>query len=547
MKKKLILAGALGNCVHVGGLHHFLKLAEPEGYATVSLGPAVKIDRFIREIIKQKPVIAAVSYRLTPEVGAELFSKLKDKIKKNNLADVRFIFGGTPPVAEKAKESGVFEKVFNGTESAEEITGYLRGYGRNEIKEIFPDNLAGRIEMKYPYPLLRHHFGRHTMKETLEGVKIIAESGVLDILSIGTDQNAQEHFFNPKNMKPELDGAGGVPVRTPKDLADIYAATRCGNYPLVRCYSGTNHLLQWAEMSVETINNAWAAIPLTWYSVMDGRSERPLKEAIAENQSVMKWYAERGKPVEVNESHQWSLRDAHDSLAVTMSFLAAYNARKMGVRNYVSQYMFNTPPGTTPQMDIAKMSAKNEMINSLKGENFDVFREVRAGIAHFSADEHKAKGQASASAVISLALKPHILHVVGFSEGDHATLPGELIESCKIIHGVLSDCLDGMIDATHDPKISKRKEHLISEAKDLLEAIRIYGNGRCDDPWSNPEVLAGAIKEGILDAPHFRGNRHLCGKIYTKLSGGGWDAFSEDTGEIISEKKRCEDISVKKN
>jgi hypothetical protein len=299
-------------------------------------------------------------------------------------------------------------------------------------------------------------------------------------------------------------------------------------------------------MSVETINNAWAAIPLTWYSVMDGRSKRSLKDAIAENQSVMKWYADKGIPVEVNESHQWSLRDAHDSLAVTMSFLAAYNARKMGVRNYVSQYMFNTPPGTTPQMDIAKMMAKNEMINTLKNENFDVFREVRAGIAHFSGDAHKAKGQAAASAVISLTLKPHILHVVGFSEGDHATHPNELTESCKIIHGVLFDCLDGMIDASHDIKIDERKKHLMNEANDLLEAIRVFGSGRSDDPWSSPEVIADAIKEGILDAPHFRGNKHLCGKIYTKLSGGSWNAIEENTGKIIKEKERCKKILSKK-
>jgi len=542
MKKQFILGGALGNCVHVGGLHHFLKLAEPEGYETASLGPAVNIEIFIREINRQKPDVAAVSYRLTPEVGEELFQKLKDEVNKNNLKSVRFIFGGTPPVAEKAKESGLFEKVFNGTETTQEIVEYLRGYGRKEIKEIYPDNLVDRINMKYPYPLLRHHFGRPTMKETLAGVKEIAESGVLDILSIGTDQNAQEHFFNPENMKKSLDGAGGVPVRKAKDLSDIYAATRCGNYPLVRCYSGTNNLLKWAQMSVETINNAWAAIPLTWYSVMDGRSKRYLKDAIAENQSVMKWYAEKGIPVEVNESHQWSLRDAHDSLAVTMSFLAAYNARKMGVRNYVSQYMFNTPPGTTPQMDIAKMMAKNEMINTLKNENFDVFREVRAGIAHFSGDAYKAKGQAAASAVISLTLKPHILHVVGFSEGDHATHPDELTESCKIIHGVLFDCLDGMIDAGQDSKISERKYHLMNEAHELLLAIKEFGSDISDDPWSSPEVLAAAIKDGILDAPHFRGNKHLCGKIYTKLSEGSWNAIEENTGEIIKEKERCKKI-----
>lgn len=168
MKKQLILAGALGNCVHIAGLHHFLKLAEPEGYTTVSLGPAVNTDIFIREIIKQKPDVVAVSYRLTPEVAEELFISLKSGIEKSGIKGVKFIFGGTPPAAEKAVKSGLFEKVFNGTESSQEIIDYLRGYGEKDNKEIFPDNLCGRISKKYPYPLIRHHFGRPALDETLK-------------------------------------------------------------------------------------------------------------------------------------------------------------------------------------------------------------------------------------------------------------------------------------------------------------------------------------------------------------------------------------------
>lgn len=539
MRMKLILGGALGNCVHVGGLHHFLKIAEELGYNTFSLGPAVSINRFISEIIKYKPDVVAVSFRLTPEVAEELFAEFKNAVVKNGINDMKYIFGGTPPVAEKAKESDFFDKVFDGTEPAEEIIKYLRGSGDGNIPEIFPDRLNERIERKFPYPLIRHHFGRPSVKETVDGAKRIAESEVLDVLSIGTDQNAQEHFFRPERMKKSLDGAGGVPVRKPEDLIAIYEATRCGNYPLVRCYSGTNDLLKWAEMSVETIKNAWAAIPLTWYSVMDGRSERLLKDAISENQSVMRWYAEKGIPVEVNESHQWSLRDAHDSLAVTMAFLAAYNAKKMGVKNYVSQYMFNTPPGTSPQMDIAKMLAKNELINSLVDKNFNVYREVRAGIAHFSSESDKAKGQLASSALISLTLKPHILHVVGFSEGDHATYPDELIESCNIIKGVLNDCLYGMIDAESDPKIMERKNLLIKESLDLLNIIEEFGLSMNGEPWSSPDVISKAISIGILDAPHFRGNKFLCGKVITRLIDGAWYAVSEETGEKVTEKERC--------
>jgi hypothetical protein len=274
---------------------------------------------------------------------------------------------------------------------------------------------------------------------------------------------------------------------------------------------------------------------------MDRRSDRPLAEAILENQQVMHWYAGKQIPVEVNESHQWSLRDAHDSLAVAMAFLAAYNAKKAGVRHYVSQFMFNTPPGTRPAMDLAKMSAKLGMISTLEDDTFTVFREVRAGIAHFSPIPEIAKGQLAASALISMAMKPHILHVVGHSEGDHATRPEELIESCRIVHGVLLDCLDGLPDMIIDPKVIARQEYLLKEATYLLKGIKIMGEGH-DDPWANPHILAGAIREGLLDTPHFRGNPHLKGEIATRLIDGAWYAIDPESGQPISEEQRVNEF-----
>ncbi len=535
---KKIIGAAIGSCVHVGGLHHFLKLAETEGYRTISFGPAVPVKRIIRLIREEKPDITAISYRLTPETASELFNNLKDEIEKEGLQNIRMIFGGTPPVAAVAIKSGLFEKVFDGTDKPESIKQYLRGGSGKQSADTIAGNLLDRIDQKYPYPLIRHHFGRPTLEETLEGVVKISEAGILDVLSVGPDQNAQEHFFHPEEMDHSQDGAGGVPVRKPEDLIAIYESTRRGNYPLVRCYAGTRDLMKWAEMSVKTINNAWGAIPLCWYSVIDGRSKRSIEDTVRENQQVMSWYAERGIPVEVNESHQWSLRDAHDSLAVAMAFLAAYNAKKAGVKNYVSQYMFNNPPGTSAEMDIAKMLAKNELIEELSDGSFTVFREVRAGLAHFSSDPSFAQGQLASSAVVSLALKPHILHVVGFSEGDHAIFPDELIQSCNIVHGVLHNTLYGMPDLTDNKKVRDRKEELKNEARILLEAIRSRGSQESEDPWSDPFVISDSIKTGLLDTPHFQGNLHLCGRITTRLIDGAWYAIDRETGEKLSEEER---------
>jgi B12 binding domain len=539
---KTIIGAAIGSCVHVGGLHHFLKMAEAEGYKAVSLGPAVSIRRLIRVIKDEKPQILALSYRLTPEIAAELFRELKEELIKERIEKIRMIFGGTPPAAAEAVNSGLFEKVFDGTESVELIKQYLRGSQGAKTEDSFSDTLIGRIGQKYPYPLIRHHFGRPSLEETIEGAVKISEAGVLDVLSIGPDQNAQEHFFHPGEMDHSQDGAGGVPLRKPEDLEAIYRATRCGNFPLVRCYAGTRDLMKWAEMSIRTINIAWAAIPLCWYSVIDGRSKRSIVEAIREHQEVMHWYASKGIPVEVNESHQWSLRDAHDSLAVAMAFLAAYNAKKMGVKHYVSQYMFNNPPGTTAEMDIAKMLAKNEFIEELSDDSFTVFRQVRAGLAHFSSDPSFAQGQLAASAVVSLALRPHILHVVGFSEGDHAIFADELIQSCNIVQGVLHNTLYGMPDLTDNKRVQDRKNELKSEAGVLLAELGRRGASRSDDPWCDPVTISEAIKDGLLDTPHFHGNPNLFGNITTRLIDGAWYAINRETGDKITESERINNL-----
>ena len=55
--------------------------------------------------------------------------------------------------------------------------------------------LTERINFKKPWPLLRHHFGRPTLEETIKGIKKISKSGLIDVISIGPDQNAQGFLF----------------------------------------------------------------------------------------------------------------------------------------------------------------------------------------------------------------------------------------------------------------------------------------------------------------------------------------------------------------
>ncbi|MFH1073511.1 MAG: cobalamin B12-binding domain-containing protein [Candidatus Firestonebacteria bacterium] len=537
---KIIIGATIGGCVHAAGIINFLRLAADHGYKTEFLGVAVPLEIIFREVKKRKADIIALSYRLTARNTKNIFQELK-KYKNKNI-NIDIIFGGTKPVAVAAKKCGLFSAVFSGEESAGEIINILKGKINKRKKIKYSGSLVKRIAAAHPYPLIRHHFGRPTLRETIKGIKKISDSGVLDILSLGPDQNAQEFFFNQSKMDKKLDGAGGVPLRKPEDLKNIYNVSRRGNYPLVRCYAGTNDLIKWAKMSESTIRNAWGAIPLCWYGILDGRSSRKMMETIEGNQEAIKWYAKRNIPVEVNESHQWSLRDAHDSLAVAMAFLAAYNAKAFGVRHYISQYMFNTPSGTSPRMDLAKMLAKKEMIENLSDKAFKVYTEVRAGLNSFSADMDISKGQLPSSGVLSLALKPDIFHVVGFSEGHHAIKAEELIESCKIIHGMLKNALYDFPDLTIDPLVQRRKKELIKEAGIILKSLKVLRENKKKDAFIDSFSIASAVRIGLFDAPHLKGNSYAKGEVTTRIIKGRCVVYDYCENREIKEKERIKNI-----
>jgi methylmalonyl-CoA mutase cobalamin-binding subunit len=536
---KKILGASIGSCIHVAGVLNFLDLAEKLGYQTKYVGPAVRIEDLIDEIVEYDPDIISVSYRLTPRNAQLLFEELKKKILQYGMQNKRWIFGGTVPVCNIAEKSGLFERVFDGSSTMEDAISYLRSQEVTQEKEYLPQELIERVFLKKPFPIMRHHFGLPSLEETIRGIQRIAEAQVVDVVSIAPDQNAQESFFRPEEMTEET-GSGGVPFRSREDLVRMYKASRRGNYPLLRCYSGTRDLIRMSNLLHETINNAWTATPLTWYSVLDGRSTRPLKEAISENQENMKWNAERGIPVEVNEAHQWSLRNAHDTVAVIMAYLAAYNAKKMGVTTYVAQYMFNTPLGTSPLMDVGKMLAKIALIESLHDQKFTSLRQVRvAGLLSYPVDTDYAIGQLASSVNLGMAINPDIVHAVSYSEADHAATPEDIIRTLKIAKRVIQNCLMGMPDVSLDPRVIERKNQLLEEAHILIDAIKTLGTGM-KDPLTDPDVLERAVRSGLLDAPQLKGNPIARGEIKTQIVNGACYAVNEDG--IITERERTEQV-----
>ena len=543
---KTVVAGALGECVHVAGVLSFLRLAEAAGWHTVFLGPAVSIEKVVNAAEREKAALVGISYRLTPETGERLLAEFAEEADGLRTRGVRFAFGGTPPVADRARAIGFFERVFDGSEPREVVLAYLKGQTCAEPTGAdFPQSTVERIAWKSPFPIIRHHFGLPTVQATRDGIARIAEAQVLDVISLGIDQDAQANFFHPERQKPRSTGAGGVPVRSPEDYRSLYEASRQGNFPLLRTYSGTDDFIRLAEMYVETIDIAWCAIPIFWFNRMDGRGPWDLEGSIRQHQRVMAWYGAQSIPVELNEPHHWGMRDAPDVVFVVSAYLAAHNARAFGVRDYIAQLMFNSPPGLSDGMDLAKMLACLEIIQPLTGPSFRIWRQTRTGLLSYPLDPDAARAHLAASVYLQMALKPHIVHVVGHTEAHHAATADDIVEACKLARRAIENALAGQPDMTAGAAVQQRKRELIEEAQVTLGAIRDLAEPRAADPLTDPSTLGRAVATGILDAPHLKGSDFALAQIVTRIDGrGACVAVDPVAGQPLSEEERIGRLGI---
>jgi len=537
---KTVVAAALGECVHVAGVLSFLRLAESAGWHTVFLGPATPVAQVVAAAQREGADLVAVSYRLTPENGARLLGEFAEAADDLRSAGVRFAFGGTPPVADQARALGFFERVFDGTEPPDATLAYLHGQaGAEPVEADYPQTTVERIQWKAPHPILRHHFGLPTLEATMAGIARIAEAHALDVISLGTDQDAQANFYRPERQDPRRTGAGGVPVRSPDDFGALYSAGRCGNYPLLRTYCGCDDFLRLAEMYIDTIHNAWCAVPIFWFNRMDGRGPWDLEGSIGEHQRLMAWHAQRGIPVELNEPHHWGLRDAPDTVCVASAYLSAYNARAAGVHDYISQLMFNSPPGLSDAMDLAKMQAMLDVIAPLAGPDFRIWRQTRTGLLSYPVQPDAARAHLAASVYLQMALRPHIVHVVAHTEAHHAATADDVIEACALARRAIDNAIRGQPDMLADPAVRQRADEIAAEAMVLVDAIRGLAPAGVADPLTDPTTLTRAVTSGLLDAPHLRNNPFARGEIVTRIDArGACVAVDPVSGRPLSERER---------
>ena len=543
-KEKTILTTCIGQCVHVAGTQNFIDIAQKLGFKCIFLGPARSISEVIEAIKSYNPEIIGLSYRLTPSTVKPLLKKFFKKMEKLDQKPSKLIFAGTPEVVEIAKKFERFDHYFVGGEPRYEVISVLKNSEtKGDALLDIPSTLISRIEWKKPFPVIRAHFGLPSLEKTIDGIKKIAQAKVLDVISIAPDQNTQENFFHPEDQNKELSGAGGVSLRSPEDFRKLDQARVCGNKPLLRIYAGTRDFIKLAKLYQKTIKNAWAAIPIFWFNQMDGRGPLSVKESIKQHLEAIKWHGEHSIPVEINDPHQWSLRNTPDAIAVADMYLCGIIAKKLGVKHFIAQYMFNTPPNLSFDMDLAKMLAKNELLMSLQDNSFRIIKQVRTGLASFPLNLNKAKGQLAAATLIQLLLKPDIIHVVSFSEASHAALPEDIIESCDIVDQVVHRMYSSKI-TVHNKQIEKRKRSLIEQAQWIINLIPQLAKNPQEqqNPWTNPQVLNRLIQYGIFDAPHLINNPFAKGEIKTDLIEGACCSIDKHLQKPINEIERITKI-----
>jgi len=510
--KRRVLNCSINPCVHTLGVEKFAEWMETMGigYLAIKLGPAVSIDELIDKIRESKPEVVSFCYRLGDLHVDEIIVEFVEKVYKFELepakSGIRYCFGGLRPAAnlvramtglpvledkfspnkdrhfdlekitEDYKDNEKYQKFFDLIVDDYVTMAELDEFARNRIKIakekiVWSDDLLERIKQVRELegrPILRAHIGAaaETIKPTIDGVKVISEAGCLEIISLAPDQVTQA--FLPKFDRGEEDpkkyrnGEGGAPIRSREDLKALKDATKCGNWPMTRIYSGTDELVEAAKIFEETLHMPFPAVPIFFYNRLDGRGPLSILDGINEHFNTMRWWASIDKPLEINDPHQWQLRRCSDDMYVADHILCAIVALKMGLKNYVMQLMFDLPPEIEPLNDLAKMKAAFEIIEPLtKHFDYNIIKETRGGLSSFPPNLDEAKSHLSLTTYWQMFMEPDIVHVVSYCEAHHDAKPEDIVSSCDITKQSFREYERAPLPGIWNiPKVAARKEEL---------------------------------------------------------------------------------------
>ena len=549
-KKRRILSGSIEPCVHTLGTERFAEWLEDLGlkYVAVKLGPAVTVDELINKVRESIPEVLAISYRLGDLHVNELISEIIEKAYKYGLepksSGIRWCFGATRPAANLARamtgkpvladkfsppEDRHFdlEKIARGNKDKEKFHNFfeiivddyvtmeeLEQFAQKKpwIKKLeeteWSDELLQRIKQVREIedrPIIRAHIGvaSDSIEPTVEGVKKLSEEGAVEIVSLAPDQASQA--FLAKFVRGEEDpkkysrGQGGAPISSKKDLIELKKATRRGNYPMSRIYSGTDELNELAKIFEETLHMAFPAVPIFFYNRLDGRGPLSILDGFEEHFKVMRWWASIGKPLEINDPHQWQLRRCSDDMYVADHVLCGVLALKMGIKHYIMQLMFGLPPEIHPLYDLAKMQAAYELIAPLTEHfNFHIIKETRGGLSSYPPNLNKAKGHHAMTTYWQMFMEPDIVHIVSFSEAHHEAKPSDIIETSEIAKQVFQEYQQGpRPDIWNDPRVIARKNELKRGAMYNIFHLALIGGYEGQVTWDNFSEYAVSKEEAV--------------------------------------------------
>ncbi|MDH7483122.1 MAG: hypothetical protein QHH01_00680 [Spirochaetales bacterium] len=513
-------------------------------------------EALIRWVRERHITALGFSYRLDPDTGTDLFAALANALKQANLlagqgGPVRCLwFGGLPPACEKVRERVPWvDAVFRGDESPQEIleriglpahlvpaeisaelsydkarmefgTELIRRGDYKQVQAVDRSGSVGfgcrgeHVEHRIQHsiskglpPLIRAHVGpwlpdRHeAVSLFLDWTKRLAKSGLLDVLSIGSSQLTQSRFGEDWG---ELPNGGGVPINSPAEYRQVWEAARP---MLVRTYAGTRDVPSMARMHEESLDICWHALSFWWFSRIDGRGDNTVRQNLEEHSAAMRYIASTGKPLEPNVPHHFAFRGCDDVGYIVSGYVAAKAARQHGIRTLILQTMLNTPRYTWGIQDLAKARALRMLVRTLEGPDCRVYLQPRGGLDYFSPDEQKAKAQlASVTAMMDdiepdNPASPQIIHVVSYSEGFRLADPEVVEESIRITRYALDRYRllkrkGDMPDFGHDPRVARRTEELIREARQMIDMVE-----RTIPDTYSPSGLYAMLAAGVFPLP----------------------------------------------
>jgi hypothetical protein len=617
MLQACVLA-TLGDDPHTQGLFRVARIARKAGLAAQVLPPGSPLEEVLDRVHRVNPGWLGFSYRLSPDIAVRELRHCLHRLSAQGLLQGpagiprRVAVAGLPETMravdsirhELPCDVWTMPQDTNLLRACARVLAFLdvpesrRGAILAELRpELYPprfpilDELARQVAGNEDYrtepplpvpsaqarrsytararemdmPLLRTHFGipAPTIAPTVEGIAALAEAGVVDEISLGSSDLSQRYFGDPAAFVWRKND-GGVPYSTFEHLAELFEASRCGNYPGMKPYAHVVDLVPFVSTCIRAgmLFGSHQAVPLYWFNQLDGRGPTPVPESIREHQCAVRELARRGIPVEMNDPNHFSSRWAHDTvIAVDYALITAVMLTG-GVKDLVLQLQFNKPRETSDHGDLAKMLAGLDLAEEMTagwGRGTRLWRETRTGIDSFPPDLDAARHQLARSTFLQLLVDPHAIHLVSYCEALHVAGVADVMDSSQLVRRcvrVFRKHADELLPLRQDPLVVERRAHLVAEAKTTLRHIAALDGGGLPAPnarlaclasrLADPNVLHQALETGIMAAPGIfhPGYRAAREVVTAPLAYGFIDCLDPETGAVCEEAERLARLGV---